>query len=149
MEPLSVSIVAALAGAATASLNDVASDAIKDSYAALKRLISDRYKKSAAVTALEEDPASEAQKSATAEALGKTEATEDEEVLALTRQILAELKRLPQNTVTALGIDIEGLRAAEVQISDVMASGTAVRIRDTQVTGRFDVSGIRGGTGKN
>jgi len=149
METIGAAITAVLAGAAAAALKDVASTAVKDAYAALKRLISDRYKRGAVLSALEEDPSSEAQQTAVTEALEKTSASRDPEVVALADQLLSALRNLPPASSEALGLDIERLRAADVCLRDIVASGTAVRIRDTDIAGRFDVSGVRGGVPKN
>jgi hypothetical protein len=148
METIAGAITAALAGGAAAALKDVASIAVKDIYGALKRLISDRYKRGGVVAALEEDPGSKAQQTAVTEALEKTNASRDAEVVALADQLLSALRNLPAASSTALGLDIERFRAAEVRLRDVVASGTAVRIRDTEIAGRFDVSGVRGGNSK-
>lgn len=45
MDPVTVTIVSALAAGAAAGATDAATSAIKDAYAGLKRLIVDRYGK--------------------------------------------------------------------------------------------------------
>lgn len=68
MDPITVTIVTALAAGAAAAAKDVATDAIKDAYAGLKRLVTDRYRKtSEAVDLVTADPASMARQAVLAE----------------------------------------------------------------------------------
>jgi hypothetical protein len=74
MEPVSITIAAAIAGGAAVALKDVANQAVEDAYQGLRTLIVDRYKRKASLEALEEDPESPAAQKLLAEALEKTKA---------------------------------------------------------------------------
>ena len=62
MDPVSL-IVAALAAGASAGLKDTVAGAVKDAYAAVKRLLSQRYSR-VNTSALEDNPKSQIQQAA-------------------------------------------------------------------------------------
>lgn len=145
MEPVSTAIVAALAAGVSAALKDVATQGIKDAYAGLKTLIVDRYKRKAAVEAVAEDPESQAQRAALAEALEKTGAAEDPDIVAEAERLSEELSKLPLETAPSLGLDIEDFEAENARFKDFATSGTAARLRRVKVKGDFVAEGIQSG----
>lgn len=148
MDPsIPAQITGALADGATAAASGLATAVVKDAYAGLKALIVNRFKRRAVLDALEEDPCSEAQKAAVAEALSKSGAASDPEVQKLAQQLVAALAGVAALDAKAKGLDIEDLQAANVKLTDIAAEGTAVRIRSTTVAGTFEAEGIRGGQG--
>ncbi len=59
MDPITISIVTALAAGAVAGAKDIATSAVKDAYTGLKQVIHDRYRKAAPfVEAVEANPTS-------------------------------------------------------------------------------------------
>ena len=75
MEPITATIVAALLAGATAAAKDVATAAIKDAYAGLKRLIKDRYERAAPfVEAVEADPTAKPEQQVLAQQLSRADA---------------------------------------------------------------------------
>ena len=139
------SITDALSAGALAAASGVASAAVTDAYAGLKSLVAGRFGRKAAMAALEEDPRSEPQKGAVAEALAKSGAADDPDVQRLANELARALSELPPADVAAIGLDIEDLQAANVRLRDIVAAGTAVRIRRTSVAGDFEATGIRAG----
>jgi hypothetical protein len=145
MEPISTTIVAALVAGATTALKGVATQAVTDAYDGLKRIITDRYKRKAAIDNIEEDPESTSGQESLKEALDKTGAANDPEVIAKARSLTEALTALPQEAVAAAGLDIERFKAANAVFENIQASGTAVHMRDVEVGGTFEARGIRGG----
>jgi len=137
-------IVSAVAAGATAGMKDTAAGAVKDAYAGLKRLITDRYD-AVDVTPVERRPESAAKRDSLAEDLQDAGAESDAELLEAARTVLAAVAEHAAGIGPALGIDLERLEAAAVRIRDVAADGTGVRGRDWNVTGDVEISGVRAG----
>lgn len=145
MEPITAGIVAALAGGATAALNGVASEVVRDAYNALKALLVERYKRKATIEAIEEDPASQAQQQAVAEALQRSGALDDGEVLRIAQGLATALAALPAKEAAAAGLDIERFKAESVHIRNITSPGTAARLKDVRVKGKFIAENIHAG----
>ncbi len=145
MDLIPTSITDALSAGAIAAVSGVGSAVVKDAYSALKAVIAERFRRKAAVEALEEDPSSAPQKAAVAEALIKSGASDDPAVQELAQRLAHALADMPAADAKSIGLDIEDLQAANVNFRDVVTQGTAVRIRRTTVAGNFEVEGIRAG----
>ena len=101
MEPVTTTIVAALALGAAAGLKDTASQAITDAYAGLKKLLQERYKKNEdvadAVDYLEKKPEAKGRQQELTQALEAAGADKDQELHQLAQQLLAALNEQPNN----------------------------------------------------
>ena len=99
MEPVTTTIAAAVALGAAESLKDVATQAIKDAYAGLKKLIQDRYGNNEDVTDavdyVAKKPVAENRRQMLEEALKEAGADKDQELVQLAQQLLAALKEQP------------------------------------------------------
>jgi hypothetical protein len=137
-------IATALAMGAAAGLTDTAGAAVKDAYVGLKRLITERYH-DVDVTPVEQRPHSLAKCDSVAEDLANAGAGEDVELLAAARQVIEAVYAHSPGIGSALGVDLERIRAEAVRIHDVAAEGTGVRGRDWQVGGDVTISGVRSG----
>lgn len=134
-----------LADAAKAAGSGAASAVVRECFSAVKSLWADRFKRKAALEAVEEDPASTPTRTALAHVLEQTGALSDPEFRTLLGRLADALARVPPVEAAAAGLDIENLRAASVRLKAIEASGTAVRIRNTAIDGSFEAEGIRGG----
>jgi hypothetical protein len=149
MEPISATIVAAIAGGAAVALKDVANKAVSDAYQGIKTLIIDRYKCETSIKALEEKPKSSTAQKLLAEGLEETKAVEDNEVIELAQKLSEALSQMPKAEAATYAIDIERFKAANVLFRNIRTSGDgAVRIRDTDVSGNFVAEDIETGRGK-
>lgn len=145
MDLISVTVVAsAVASGAVAGVTDTAAQAVKDAYAGLRELITDRYRH-VDVSGVENAPGSEAKRGALAEDLADAGAGEDAELLAAARLVLAAVRAHAADTGPAIGVDLQRLEAAAVRIGEVSAQGIGVRGRDWAVTGDVEISGVRAG----
>lgn len=145
MDPVTVTIVVALAAGAAAAAKDVASSAIKDAYAGLRRLIVDRYARAVPFAeAVEEDPTSESEQAVLAKQLEKGGASSDEELKSAAQTLLDAIKELREDPRAAALFDFDKLEAAKTfQLKDIEAIGTVLRARHATFQGDFIAEGIR------
>ena len=140
MDPLTTIVTALTAGAAS-----VATDAVKDLYAGLKKLIVDRYR-AVDVDVLEGDPGSAARQQVVREGLEQTEAGSDRDVLAQAQELLGLVERSDANAARAVGVSLERVRAARLTIEDVLAEGreaTGAELTDADVTGDLTIRNVQ------
>jgi hypothetical protein len=145
MEPVSTTIVAAIAGGAAVAFKDVANKAVSDAYQGIRTLIVERYKRKASLEALEEDSESAAAQQLLAAALEKTEAVKDGELLQLAQTLSGALSQIPQTEATSYAIDIERFKAAEVLFRNIQSSGIGIRIGRAEVEGKFVIEDVKAG----
>jgi hypothetical protein len=114
MDPLTLIVTAVTAGAVAAS-KDVAAQAVKDSYAALKALLVRKFGQKVDVAALEKDPDSEARQGVLKEELETARAAQDAD---LVQQAQALLDLLKQH-----GLELGPSYQAELHGSGAIAQG--------------------------
>jgi hypothetical protein len=147
MEPISATIVAAIAGGAAVALKDVANKAVTDAYQGIKTVIIARYKCETSIKALEEKPKSSTAQKLLAEGLEETKAVEDNEVIELAKKLSEALSQIPKEKAEDYAIDIERFKAANATFKDIQTSGKyALRINDTEVRESFVIESIKTGT---
>ena len=150
MDPLT-SLVTALAAGAAAALKSTVEQAVKDSYAALKKLIL-RKCTQVQVDQLEINPNSKNRRGVIAEELKVAGADADAEVLQLAQALLDAIRSRTPETAASTGVEIKDIEAASLAIRRVIATGTGVKIEK----GTFDditiedvQAGNRGGSRPN
>jgi hypothetical protein len=144
MDPITVTIVSALAAGAAAAAKDVATDAIKDAYAGLKQLIVDRYRKtSEAVDLVTAAPASRARQAVLAEELEETDAIQDAELKAAAQKLLDAVDELRTKPGIDALFNFENLRVArDFQLEDIETAGPVVRAADTDIGRDLKFKGV-------
>lgn len=150
MDPVTAITMAVAAGAA-AALKDSTADAVRSAYGALKAMI-ERKLGPVDVEAVEKKPDSKARQSVLEEELAEAGASGDDEVLAAAQALLARVAESAPETAAAIGVDIEQIKAANVVIEDIRATGTGVKARDVEASGDFTIRGVVAGKedpGKN
>lgn len=135
MDPVSA-IVGAIAAGAMAAGKDVASQAIKDAYDALKEVLAKRFHRKAAVEAVEEAPDSASAREALGGALRETGADRDDDVMRLAEALAIALSEL----------SAEKLGAASIEIGKVQGYRNAI-VRDLSAAGTVKVNGLTAQTG--
>jgi hypothetical protein len=142
MEPISVSIVTALAAGAGAAAKDVATEAIKDAYAGLKKFLLDHYHHAGPqVEAVAANPGSEDGQKALANQL--TGVSSDPEAKKLTEALLDALRELQNNPKAQAVFDFGKLRAARnFELNDIHFSGTLFHADEAVFEGDFKATGI-------
>ena len=138
-------IVSAVSAGAVAGAKDTVAQAVKDTYAGLKALIIGRYGQ-VDVGAVEKRPESAAKRESLAEDLREASAGADEELVAAAQEVLAAVVEHEPEVGRVIGVDIAGLRAANVRLSDISAGGAGavgLRARDVTTSGGFEAGRIR------
>ena len=143
MDPISA-IVTALVLGASSELKDTAAQAIKDSYTGLKTLLQRKYPR-VSVTQLEEVPESKSRRSVLVEDLEKTAAAQDVELLQRAKNLLDAIQNHTSEAAGVIAVDLENIKAASLQISELLSSGTGVKIKGADISGDIDIHGIRAG----
>ncbi len=141
MDPVSL-IVAAVAAGASAGLKEQAEAAVKDAYAALKRILFDRH--GVDVDPVERKPASEAKRDSLKEDLSDAGAGADAEVLAAAKLVVEEVKRHDAAAARAVGVDLDDVSAEFVRISNIAVTGEGrgVEMERVQTRGGIVVEGV-------
>jgi hypothetical protein len=143
MDPITA-IVAALAAGATAALKDTASEAVKDAYGAVKSLIKKQFG-SVDVDQLEKNPESAGRQATVKEELEATEAASSIELLAAAQALLEKIEALGPQEAMSTGVDLEKIKAANIAIRGVTASGSGVVARDVEASGDLTIENVRAG----
>jgi hypothetical protein len=143
MEPVTVTMVTALAAGAAAAAKDVATTAIKDAYSGLKKLIVDRYQKAAPfVEAVEANPTSEPEQKVLLRQLQEAEPDLEAKRQAVT--LLDALQALEQDPRAQAVFDFGKLRAAKnFELSDIEFSGTLFRADEAIFEDDFKATKLR------
>jgi hypothetical protein len=140
VDPISL-IVVALATGAAAGLKSTAETAVRDAYAGLKRLLTDRYRH-IDVSPVEHKPSSEAKRSSLEEDLRETGAADDAELLREAKALLDLVAERDPAAARTVGVDLENIRAAFVDIDTVRSGGIGVRGREWDVKGGVRIKGV-------
>jgi hypothetical protein len=144
MDPTLIAITSAIATGAAAAMKDTASAAVKDAYAAVKRLIQRNYV-SVDVTAVEKKPESEAKRTSLQEDLADAGAAEDTELRDLAQALTESLKNDAPDVGPAIGVDLEGVEAEFLRVHSVEAEGTGVKVRKGKFSGGIHIGSVRAG----
>lgn len=143
MDPISA-IVAALAAGAAAAFKDTASEAVKDAYGAIKSLIAKQFG-SVDIEQLEKNPESAGRQATVKEELEATDAASSKELLAAAQALLEKIESLGPQEAAETGVDLEKIKAANIAIRDVAASGSGVVARDVEASGDLTIENVRAG----
>lgn len=143
MEPVTITIVTALAAGALAAAKDVATSAVKDAYAGLKKLIIDRYHKAGPlVAAIEAQPTSKNDQKLLSTHLTQTEADPNLKQSAVA--LLQALEALREDPRAQAVFDFGKLRAAKnFELNDIEFSGTLLRANEATFEGDFKATQLR------
>lgn len=149
MDPITAITTAIVTGAASA-LSETATQAVRDGYTGLKSLLARKFgsapvKVIEAVETVEEKPASQARQAVLGEELADAGADADQELLAAAQALLELIEKQAPEAAAAVGVDIEKIRAANVTIENVRASGAGVKARDVEATGDFTIKDVTAG----
>jgi hypothetical protein len=143
VDPVTI-IVAAVALGAQEGVRDTAKQLVKDAYAGLKRLITDRYQ-GVDPSGVENKPTSEAKRASLEEDLVDAGAGEDAELLAAAQKLIEVVRTADPAAGAAIGVDLENLEAEALRIQRVRSEGGGVRVRDAKVSGAVEISDIDSG----
>ena len=123
-DPITI-VVAAVALGAQEGVRETVANAVKDAYAGLKRLITDRYK-GVDPTAVENKANSDAKRASLEEDLKDAGAESDAELLAAAKAVIEAVLDNPQ-AGEPIGVNLEEIEAEAIRIHNVWSSGGGVR----------------------
>lgn len=143
MDPITI-IVSALASGAAAGLKSNAEKIIKDAYSGLKGMIARKYK-NVDLSPVENKPESESKRKSLAEDLADAGATGDQELLDLAKVLIDAITKYDKATASAVGVDLEKVKAAYLNIKKVTAAGPGVRVKKGEFKGGIDIGEVKAG----
>ncbi|MGF1475307.1 MAG: hypothetical protein ACFB6S_07060 [Geminicoccaceae bacterium] len=143
MDPVSVTVVTALAGGAMVAGKTFVTEATKDAYAALKNLIKTRYAKlTSIVDDVETDPNAEGTQKYLAEKLDQAGADQDDELKTAAVTLLDEIEKLPREKIKSL-VNVERMRAAKnIKLARISATNTAINVEDMVAGGDIEITDV-------
>lgn len=133
MEPVSIILTALVLGVA-AAVKPTAEQAVKDAYQGLKTVIQDVYKISLAN--FESRYSSKAEQAALEEHLTESGAADNEKLLDEAKALVELIKAHDSQTITTIGVDIEGVETGYIKAKKVFAAtgSTGLKVRDSKVS---------------
>jgi hypothetical protein len=143
MDPLT-SLVTALAAGAAAALQSTVEQGVKDSYAALKGLITRKYAQ-VSLDQLEANPSSKNRRGVVEEDLKVAGADTDAEVLQKAQELLEIIQRQAPEAVAAIGVDLKEIEGASLAIRRVIATGTGVKVEHAKLSGDITIEDVHAG----
>jgi hypothetical protein len=143
MDPISI-IVFALASGAAAGLKPTAEKIITDAYAGLKGMIQRKYN-NVDLRPVENKPESESKRESVAEDLADAGATGDQELLDLAKVLIDAVAKHDKATVAAIGVDLEEVKAAYLNIKKVTTTGAGVKVKKGEFEGGIDIEEVNAG----
>jgi hypothetical protein len=142
VDPLSALVAAVVVGA-TAALNETATMAVKDAYAALKALMRNKFAIDVAV--IEGRPESASRQQVLREELQQAAAHQDAAVASLADALLAAVRRDCPDAVAAVGVRLDDIEGKALRVSRVDATGDGVKINRARIDGEIEISDVRAG----
>jgi hypothetical protein len=125
METFIASVVGALAAGAIAAAKDTATNAVKDTYAGVRKYIADKYA-TVQLDALEKDPRSKGQRLVVQEKLEEAGADNDPSLPQLAASLVEELKSAAPEAANIAGVVLEDIRAGlDIQVRRIARGSTA------------------------
>lgn len=144
VDPVTLLVIALTTGAAV-GLKDSAAQAVRQAYSALVAAVKHRYP-SVDLEPATQSPDSAEQRQALTEAL-RAGAAPDRDVLEAARALMLAAERQDPGAVAAIGVDLERVKAAFIDIAGVSGDGGGVRLRDADVSGGVTIKDVRAGGG--
>src|SRR5690348_4524138 len=115
MEPISATIVTALALGAASALKEVSAQGVKDAYAGLKALIERKYAQ-VPLAQLEAKPESKGRRDVVEEELNAAGAGHDDELLQHAQAVLDAVQQQAPEIAAAIGVDLEEVKGGALRI---------------------------------
>ncbi|MCG2645814.1 MULTISPECIES: hypothetical protein [Bradyrhizobium] len=144
MDSASAIAMALALGAGAVAGKKLVEEVVKDAYQSLKGLVRNRYP-AVSVDPVEGAPASTETRSALAQTLSSSGASNDPELVKAAAEVLRLIKQQSSETIKAVGVNLEDVEAANIRLSDIIAAGTGVNLARTKVIGDIEIKQVRAG----
>lgn len=150
MEPIITTIASAIAVGAAAGFKPTVEQAIKDAYAGLKRLITDRYQDKAdvvdAVEYVAKKPDAPTRREELQRALTEAGAAEDTQLLTAAKAVHTAVEQHAPDLPQGIGLDIGLLKTALLEIDRVQATAGGIGVKmGTVEADKVKIGNIGGG----
>jgi hypothetical protein len=143
MEPLTV-VVTALSLGAAAVIKGAASEAGKEAYGRVKKIIEDRYP-SVDLSVLNKDPASEHRRALIASELDDAGIIKDPDLLREVQKLIGILHQESPNTESIVGVSIDELVAGSARLSDIASTGSGIKIKKATLDRDLIINNVTAG----
>jgi hypothetical protein len=147
MEPITAIVTSLALGAGAIAGKDVVDAVVKDAYAGLKALVRGRYPR-VAIEHLERAPGSKLDRVSIEDDLKASGAENDPELLIAALRLIELVQEQAPGVEGTIGVDLEDVAAANLCLSDVVASGTGVKVTRASFTGDINIKGVRAGVAR-
>ena len=144
MEPVSAIALSLALGAGAVTGKALVESTVKDAYEKLKGLITSRYP-SVSVEQLEQAPESKSRRAVVEEDLAKSKAPQDAELVAAAQALAQLIQSKAPTAATVIGVDLKDVTAVNLKLSDIVASGTGVKLDGGSFSGDMEIHGVRAG----
>jgi hypothetical protein len=144
MDPIGAVALSLALGAASIAGNEIVSALVTDAYDGLKNLIKRRYPK-VSVDSLEQAPDSKNRRAVVEEDLAAAGAAQDAELLAAAQKLIELIHQHAPNAAAATGVNLKDIEAANLRLTDIVASGIGVKVEKARLSGDVTISGVRAG----
>ncbi len=142
-------IVSGLSAGAASASKETASALVKDSYAGIKKLISEKFGEKVSVEDLERNPSSENKRLSLKEDLAHVEADKDTALFEAVNKLISDIKSVEGNAVVA-GVNLSEIEAKFLKIQNVKSgNGSAVNVNKAKISGGIDIRDIESGRSEN
>ena len=147
MDPAITALVSALAAGAAAALQDTTTEAVKDTYQAIKAYIQRQFQ-NADLAALERKPESASKQASLGEDLHEAGAADDAQLLELAEALTKAIEAHAPQAAEAVGVDVKRLKADLARFRGVKARGagaTGAKFRESEI-GELHVEDVEADT---
>jgi hypothetical protein len=143
--PVTLLVIALTTGAAV-GLKDSAAQAVREAYSTLVAAVRRKYPSVDLEPVTRSPGSAEARRSLT-QALSAADPEPGHDVLETARALILRVEQQDPDAVAAIGVDIERVKAAFIDIAGVAGGSSGVRVRDAEVSGGITVKDVRAGSG--
>jgi len=142
MDPVTA-IVSAIVAGATAALKPTTEQAIKDAYQGLKSIIVNKWK-NLNLSGIESTPDSKGQKLVLEEEIAKSDAGNDQQLIAAAQQLLSTIQQKDPDILLKIGLKLNDITVkGNANIADVQGEDRGVDINSSTFEKDLNITGIK------
>ena len=142
MDPVTA-IVSAIVAGATAALKPTTEQAIKDAYQGLKSIIVNKWK-NLNLSGIESTPDSKGQKLVIEEEIAKSDAGNDQQLIAAAQQLLSTIQQKDPDILLKIGLKLNDITVkGNANIADVQGEDRGVDINSSTFEKDLNITGIK------
>src|SRR5258708_215692 len=146
MDPIVDAVAAAIAVGAATGLMERSSQAVQDSYRALRKVLSSRYV-DVDLRPVEQRPASLSKRQSLAEDLAEAGATNDTELAALAEALVKAIRGDASSAAAHAEVDLENVAARFLEVRGVTGPIARVHVNGAQVSEGITITDVHADAG--